>query len=101
MIIESLPWHAFISAQLDADMIIRQKNGKRDGMKPKTMWIKWGTAQTLLKRVFAVLPDNYHKMAPGTQLYQVHQKVVRDHYRSTFVSAFVCVIFLSIGNDYI
>jgi hypothetical protein len=47
---------------------------------------KWGKAQTALKKVFSALPDGYHKMASGMQLYNVHLQVVRDHYRNAFVS---------------
>jgi DNA invertase Pin-like site-specific DNA recombinase len=87
-VIQSIPRHKFISSKLREGMINRQKNGqKKGGPKPKTLWGKWGLAETTLKKIFAAMPDKYHKMKSGTPIYNAHQKLVLDHYRTKFVSS--------------
>ena len=63
----------FISASLrDDDMKVRMKGGQKNGFKAKTLWEKWRATQTEMKKIFANLPDNYHTMKSGHQLYNVH-----------------------------
>ncbi|KAL3791835.1 hypothetical protein ACHAWO_012792 [Cyclotella atomus] len=84
-VIQSIPRQDFISSKLREDMMERQKNGqKKGGFKTKTLWVKWGSAKTTIRKIFAGMPDKYHNMKSGTQIYNAHQKLVRDHYRATF-----------------
>jgi hypothetical protein len=39
-----------------------------------------------MKKIFPGLPANYHKMKSGTQLYDVYDNLIRDHWREAFVS---------------
>ncbi|KAL3770283.1 hypothetical protein ACHAWO_004410 [Cyclotella atomus] len=84
-VIQSIPRQDVISSKLLEDMMERQKNGqKKGGFKTKTLWVKWGSAKTTIRKIFAGMPDKYHNMKSGTQIYNAHQKLVRDHYRATF-----------------
>jgi hypothetical protein len=79
---------SFVSSKLREDMIDRQMNGqKKGGLKSKTLWGKWGSTKTTIRTIFAGMPDKHHKMKSGMQIYNAHQKLVRDHYRATFVSS--------------
>jgi hypothetical protein len=39
-----------------------------------------------MKKIFTSLPATYHKMKSGTQLYEVYDNVIREHWKEQFVS---------------
>ena len=52
----------------------------------KKMWEKWKQMKTEMKKIFTRLPVTYHKMKSGTQLYEVYDNVIREHWKEQFVS---------------
>ena len=58
------------------------------------MWEMWTEMKTEMKKIFSNLPTTYHKMRSGIQLYNVYDKVVRDHWKEDFVSVMLDVNFL-------
>ena len=81
-VITSISRDLFISASLRDDMKMKMKSGQKNGFKAKTLWEKCRATQTEMKNIFANLPDNYHTMKSGQQLYNVHEKVIRDYYKA-------------------
>eukprot|EP00970_Alexandrium_tamarense_P017250 scaffold8795_cov137-Alexandrium_tamarense.AAC.1 len=37
-----------------------------------------------MKKIFTCLPATYHKMKSGTQLYEVYDNVIREHWKEQF-----------------
>ena len=50
------------------------------------MWEKWQKMKMEMKKIFTSLPATYHKMKSGTQLYEVYDNVIREHWKEQFVS---------------
>lgn len=85
--LSSLRQDLFESQALRDDMLRRQKGGHlQGGMKSRTLWDKWTVILKEMKKIFANLPQNYHTMKSGIQLYNVHEGVVRQHYKEAYVS---------------
>eukprot|EP00970_Alexandrium_tamarense_P001164 scaffold124_cov120-Alexandrium_tamarense.AAC.2 len=50
----------------------------------KKMWEKWKQMKMEMKKIFTRLPVTYHKMKSGTQLYEVYDNIIRDHWKEQF-----------------
>jgi hypothetical protein len=81
----------FGSSETLNSMKTKLKGGQNNSFNPKTMLEKWNTSQSMMKKIFAHLPANYYSMKSGNQIYDIHQDVIRDHYKLKNVSN-VCII---------
>ena len=88
----SLNPRLFETAELREDMCTKRlggrpgKTNKDTTFGVKKMWESWLKMKTEMKKIFTRLPANYHKMKSGTQLYDVYDNLIRDHWREAFVS---------------
>ncbi|KAL3774830.1 hypothetical protein ACHAWO_003539 [Cyclotella atomus] len=58
-------------------MMERQKNGQKKGwIQDQDIVGQMGLAKTTIRKIFAGMPDKYHNMKSGTQIYNAHQKLV-------------------------
>jgi hypothetical protein len=91
-IMSSLNPRLFETAELREDMCTKRlggrpgKTNKDTTFGVKKMWESWLKMKTEMKKIFTRLPANYHKMKSGTQLYDVYDNLIRDHWREAFVS---------------
>ncbi len=76
--IQSLDIHLFLSSNFCDDMMQRLHGGRKDGFKAKTLWMKWQSTLTLMKKIFAGLPRNYHTMNSGQQHYNIHEDMIGE-----------------------
>ena len=92
-IMSSLNPRLFETAELREDMCTKRlggrpgKTNKDTTFGVKKMWESWLKMKTEMKKIFTRLPANYHKMKSGTQLYDVYDNLIRDHWREAFVSS--------------
>eukprot|EP01082_Thalassiosira_pseudonana_P012851 g11524.t1 g11524 contig57:9464-10532(-) len=86
----SLNPRLFETAELREDMCTKRlggrpgKTNKDTTYGAKKMWASWTKMKTEMKKIFTRLPANYHKMKSGTQLYDVYDNLIRDHWREAF-----------------
>lgn len=77
----------FYNDDIRETMLVNMKGGHRNtGFNAKTVWTKWQTYAGQLRRIFAHLPTTYHKLKSGIQLHDIHDKMIREHYRQKNVS---------------
>lgn len=94
--IQSLDPSLFISQDLRQKMCTRLENGRKDEFGAKDMYKKWKKMCTELRKVYAKgLPENYHVMGTGTQLTTVHDDLIRNQFKSDYVSNVVSHIVVS------
>jgi hypothetical protein len=74
------------SEELRRQMNIHLYNGRKGEFGERKMWVIWEQLKSKMKKVFASLPTDYHKMKSGEQLYQVYNRVVRDQFKVDYVS---------------
>ena len=85
-IMSSLNPRLFETAELREDMCTKRlggrpgKTNKDTTFGVKKMWESWLKMKTEMKKIFTRLPANYHKMILGTQLYNVYDNLIRDHW---------------------
>ena len=91
-VIRSLDPSLFQSSKLRNDMYRRLAGGRMDKYGSKIMWRLSEEFQSKMKKLLTGLPINYHKMASGNQLYDVYNKVVRDHWKFAYVSEYCSVM---------
>ena len=57
---QSLDSHLFLLSSFCDDMMQRLHGVRKDGFKAKTLWMKWQSTLTPMKKIFAGFPRNYH-----------------------------------------
>eukprot|EP01082_Thalassiosira_pseudonana_P006844 g14931.t1 g14931 contig21:186151-186701(+) len=84
----------FESENIREDMCKRMSGGRPNKSTSETttfgekkMWEKWSKMKTEMKKLFTGLPVTYHKMKSGTQLYEVYDNVIREHWKEQFCAA--------------
>eukprot|EP00970_Alexandrium_tamarense_P019394 scaffold13993_cov428-Alexandrium_tamarense.AAC.1 len=89
-IMSALNPRLFETAELREDMCTKRlggrpgKTNKDTTFGAKKMWESWLKMKTEMKKIFTRLPANYHKMKSGTQLYDVYDNLIHDHWREAF-----------------
>jgi hypothetical protein len=78
-VLESLDEGLFASEELRRQLNIRLYNGRKGEFGERKMLEIWEQLNSKMKKVFASLPTDYHKMKSREQLYQVYNRVVQDH----------------------
>ena len=91
-IIKQLDTTLFASDELRKDMYTRLAGGRMDKYGSKKMWKYWQEIKSDMKKIFTSLPTTYHKMKSGSQLYDVFNTLIRDHWKTEYVSCVVCCI---------
>eukprot|EP01082_Thalassiosira_pseudonana_P007744 g6305.t1 g6305 contig23:158866-160446(+) len=88
-IMRSLDPGLFESEKLREDMCKRMSGGRPNKSISETttfgekkMWEKWKQMKMEMKKIFTCLPATYHKMKSGTQLYEVYDNVIREHWKN-------------------
>ena len=94
IVMKSLDSSLFQNNHIRDDMCTRLFGGRQNSYGEKKMWEMWTEMKTEMKKIFSNLPTTYHKMRSGIQLYNVYDKVVRDHWKEDFVSVMLDVNFL-------
>lgn len=96
-IVNSLRQDIFISSNFHDDIMQRLHEDRRDGFKAKVLWMKWQTTLTLMK-IFTGLLTIYHTMKLGQQFHNVHEKMIKDQYKTDNVSDLYVLLSLSPTN---
>jgi hypothetical protein len=89
-IIKRLDISLFESEELREDMYMSLAGGMMDKYGSKNMWKYWQEMKSDMQKIFTNLPMTYHKMKSGTQLYQVFNTLIRDHWKNDYVICAVC-----------
>ena len=90
---QSLDSHLFLLSSFCDDMMQRLHGVRKDGFKAKTLWMKWQSTLTQMKKILAGLPRNYHTIKSGQQLCNVHKNMVQKQYKANKVSDFFFLVF--------